>query len=253
VITVAASDRRGFLATRYSNFGARVDIMAPGGDTRQDSDNDGNPDGVLSMVDGGYAYYNGTSMAAPHTAGVVALLLAQDGTRTPAQILSLLKSNALPRSATECPKPCGAGLLNAKVDGGGGQPPTPPPGGVVELTVTPASVTVETGKTAEITATVKRGGAADAGKTVTFVSTNPLVATVTPASATTDANGAAKVTVGGLVPGDVTLTVESQGVSKSVAIKVPVKMPAMPLLLVTTLLLAAVAAYAWRLRRRPTV
>ncbi len=248
VITVAASDRRGVLATRYSNFGARIDIMAPGGDTRQDSDNDGNPDGVLSMVDGGYAYYNGTSMAAPHTAGVVALLLAQDGTRTPAQILGLLKANALPRSATECPKPCGAGLLNAKVDGSGGQPP----GGVVELTVTPASVTVEAGKSAEITATVRRAGAADAGKTVTFVSTNPLVATVTPASATTDASGAAKATVGGLAPGDVTLTVESQGVSKSVAIKVPVKMPAVPLLLVTALLLAAVAAYAWRLRRRPT-
>jgi serine protease len=74
VVTVAASDRRGYLATRYSNFGARVDIMAPGGDVRQDSDSDGNPDGVLSMVNGGYAYYNGTSMAAPHTAGVAALL-----------------------------------------------------------------------------------------------------------------------------------------------------------------------------------
>jgi serine protease len=247
VITVAASDRRGFLATRYSNFGARVDIMAPGGDVRQDSDNDGNPDGVLSMVDGGYAFYNGTSMAAPHTAGVAALLLAQDGTRTPAQILSLLKAGALPRSATECPKPCGAGLLNANV--GGTQPPTPPGG--VELTLAPTAVTVETGKTAEVIATVKRGGAPDANKTVTFLSSNPLVATVTPASATTDASGMAKATLTGVVPGDATLTVESQGVSKTAAIKVPVKMAALSLPLVTLLLVVMFLAYAWRARRRP--
>lgn len=245
VITVAASDRRGFLATRYSNFGARVDIMAPGGDTRQDSDNDGNPDGVLSMVDGGYAFYNGTSMAAPHTAGVAALLLAQDGTRTPAQVLSLLKANALPRSATECPKPCGAGLLNAIVKDGGPQPPG------VELTLSTTAVTVETGKTAEVIATVKRGGAADAGKTVTFLSSNPLVATVAPASATTDASGMAKTTLTGVVPGDATLTVESQGVSKTAAIKVPVKMPGVSLPVVTLLLVAAFLAYAWRGRRRP--
>ena len=246
VITVAASDRRGFLATRYSNFGARVDIMAPGGDVRQDSDNDGNPDGVLSMVDGGYAFYNGTSMAAPHAAGVAALLLAQDGTRTPAQILSLLKAAALPRSATECPKPCGAGLLSA-IPKDGGPLPQPP----IELAVAPATVTVDAGKTIEVTATVKRGGAADAGKTVTFLSSNPLVATVAPPTAQTDAGGVAKATVSGVVPGDATLTVESQGVSKTAPIKVPLAVPALSLPVATLLLLAALIAYAWRARRRP--
>ena len=246
VITVAASDRRGFLATRYSNFGARVDIMAPGGDVRQDSDSDGNPDGVLSMVDGGYAFYNGTSMAAPHAAGVAALLLAQDGTRTPAQILGLLKAAALPRSATECPKPCGAGLLSAIPKDGGPQPQPP-----VELTLSPPTVTVDAGKTIEVTATVKRSGAADAGKTVTFLSSNPLVATVAPASAQTDANGVAKATVTGVVPGDATLTVESQGVSKTAPIKVPLAVPAFSLPVATLLLLAALIIYAWRARRRP--
>ena len=83
-ITVAASDARGVLVTRYSNFGPRVDIMAPGGDVRRDDNGDGDPDGVLSTVDGGYAYYNGTSMAAPHTAGVAALLLAKEPAQTPA-------------------------------------------------------------------------------------------------------------------------------------------------------------------------
>jgi serine protease len=244
VITVAASDRRGFLATRYSNFGPRVDIMAPGGDVRQDSDGDNNPDGVLSMVDGGYAFYNGTSMAAPHTAGVAALLLAQDGTRTPAQILGLLKANALPRSAAQCPNPCGAGLLNAVVSA---QPPPPPP---VDLTLSPSQVSLAPGRSAEVTVTVKRGGAADANKTVTFLSSNPLVASVAPASATTDASGVAKATVTGVAPGDAQLQVESQGVSKSAAIKVAVALPGVALPLATLLIASLLMLYGWRARRR---
>jgi serine protease len=113
VITVAASDYRGYLVTRYSNFGPTVEIMAPGGDVLRDDDGDGNNDGVLSMVQGGYARYNGTSMAAPHVAGVAALWLAQTPALTPAQLLAELQRNALPRTSTQCPQPCGAGLLSA--------------------------------------------------------------------------------------------------------------------------------------------
>lgn len=116
-ITVAASDARGFLVTRYSNFGPRVDIMAPGGDVRRDDNGDGDPDGVLSTVDGGYAYYNGTSMAAPHTAGVAALLLAKEPAQSPAGVLARLQAAAMARDSTQCPRPCGAGLLNADLFG----------------------------------------------------------------------------------------------------------------------------------------
>lgn len=114
VIAVAASDARGHLVTRYSNFGQRVDILAPGGDLQRDDNGDNQPDGVLSTVQGGYAWFNGTSMAAPHTAGVAALMVAANPTLTPAQIEAQIKANAIPRTSTHCPRPCGAGLLNAE-------------------------------------------------------------------------------------------------------------------------------------------
>ena len=245
VITVAASDRRGYLATRYSNFGARVDIMAPGGDVRQDSDNDGNPDGVLSMVNGGYAYYNGTSMAAPHTAGVAALLLSEDSTRTPDQVRSLLKARAMTRTAVQCPKPCGAGLLNAVAT----QPVPPVPG--VAVTLSPSTLSVEAGKSAEVGATVLRNGVTDSGKIITFVSSNTAVFSVAPASGTTDTNGVAKTTITAVAAGYATLQAESQGVRGTAAVTVTPKkkVPALPLPLVGVLLLAALLLYAWRARR----
>ncbi|WP_454063857.1 S8 family serine peptidase [Candidatus Nitrospira salsa] len=109
VITVAASDPRGHLVSRYSNFGQTVDILAPGGDRAG-----GDADAVLSTVEGGYAFYNGTSMAAPHVAGVAALILSENPDMLPGQVEARLKHDALPRNDIQCPKACGAGLLQAK-------------------------------------------------------------------------------------------------------------------------------------------
>lgn len=119
VIAVAASDERGVL-TGYSNFGTTVAIMAPGGDSQRDDDHDGKPDGILSTIQGGYAYYDGTSMATPHVAGVAALWLAQDPALSTGQVLAELQRLALRRTALQCPNPCGRGLLNAY------RPATPP-------------------------------------------------------------------------------------------------------------------------------
>ena len=65
--------------TGYSNFGTTVDVAAPGGRSSRDANGDGFRDGVLSTVglplaSSGYAQFNGTSMAAPHVAGVAALM-----------------------------------------------------------------------------------------------------------------------------------------------------------------------------------
>ncbi len=93
VISVSASTISGTKAS-YSNYGDKVDVAAPGGEF-WDSNGDDNLDAVLSTLgnDEGrflYRYYQGTSMASPHMAGVVALMLAVNPELTPDDIDMLL-------------------------------------------------------------------------------------------------------------------------------------------------------------------
>jgi serine protease len=112
VITVAATGRNGGKAS-YSNFGSVVDVAAPGGSA-------GTGNGVLSTLNSGatapgadtYAFYQGTSMATPHVAGVVALMLSRNSALTPAQVEARLESTARAFPAT-CNQ-CGAGIVNAR-------------------------------------------------------------------------------------------------------------------------------------------
>lgn len=137
VITVGATDFAGARAP-YSNFGSRIDVMAPGGDTSADLNTDGEPDGVLSLNADLQAeqfslrFLNGTSMAAPHVAGVVSLMKALDPELTGAEALAALRATARPLSATACERPtageCGAGLIDAfaalqAVEAGDATPP----------------------------------------------------------------------------------------------------------------------------------
>ncbi|XXF79077.1 S8 family serine peptidase [Myxococcaceae bacterium GXIMD 01537] len=101
----------------FSNFGAAVDVMAPGGELRQDLNGDGYPDGVLSTaLDGAgrptYIFYEGTSMAAPHVSGLLALMVALRPDLEPAVAERILQETAVP--AGQCPEGCGAGLINAQ-------------------------------------------------------------------------------------------------------------------------------------------
>ncbi|MGW6957434.1 S8 family peptidase [Streptomyces chartreusis] len=126
VISVAAADRQGN-RSYYSNYGTVVDIAAPGGETNSVAAN-----GILSTLNSGaqgpstenYDYYQGTSMAAPHVAGLAALMKSANPALTPAQIESAIKTNSRALPGT-CSGGCGAGLADAAktvqaVSGSGG-------------------------------------------------------------------------------------------------------------------------------------
>jgi serine protease len=130
VITVAATGRNGQRAS-YSNYdnndgsGIQVEIAAPGGSDGQT---------VLSTLNAGttvtgaynYVGYQGTSMAAPHVAGIASLMLSMTPSLTPAQVLSAIQSTARAfptgtgrdctsnlASVTGTVKYCGAGIIDA--------------------------------------------------------------------------------------------------------------------------------------------
>lgn len=130
VVTVAATGQTGQKAY-YSNFGASVEIAAPGGDRNVDTM-------VLSTLNSGttspiassYANYQGTSMAAPHVTGLVSLMLSVDPSLTPAQVLTLLQQNAtpFPASGTCTTANCGSGIANAAATLAAMEDTPPPPG-----------------------------------------------------------------------------------------------------------------------------
>jgi serine protease len=114
VVNVASTNRNGGRAY-YSNYGTSIDVAAPGG--AMNSANDSN--GILSTYNTGttvpgsdsYGYSQGTSMAAPHVAGVAALILQKKPTATPDEVESILKTTtrAFPATCTSC----GSGIVDA--------------------------------------------------------------------------------------------------------------------------------------------
>lgn len=114
VIRVAASTKVGALAS-YSNYGTSsmpATISAPGG-----SGSDALGDWIVSTWhDGGaesYVGMAGTSMAAPHVSGILALMKAASPSLTVAQLTTLLTATAKPLSPTCATVRCGVGIANA--------------------------------------------------------------------------------------------------------------------------------------------
>lgn len=147
VLSVAGTDfdnRRAF----YSNVGPQNFLAAPGGDTSRSSSGSGLPDGVYSTtasVDAGgrrqptYGYLQGTSMATPHVAGVLALMRWANPALTAQAIEDLIRSGSIVDDLGPAGRDAefGYGLINARkaVDaalaargGGTTTPPAPPPG-----------------------------------------------------------------------------------------------------------------------------
>ena len=125
VVAVAATVRNGGKAS-YSNYGSKVAIAAPGGPVLSTLNSGATVPGADS-----YAYYQGTSMATPHVAGIVSLMLSVNPALTPLQVTQLLQTSArrfLSGTGSDCTTAlCGAGIVDAgaAVLASGGPPPAP--------------------------------------------------------------------------------------------------------------------------------
>lgn len=122
-IKVASTGPQG-LRAYYSNYGPSISFAAPGGDLRY-----GKKGGILSTVkpnsgyqQSGFDFYQGTSMASPHVAGVAGLVIAASPVPLSSeQIEQLLytTTHAFAQSDNDdesCrgKKPCGHGILDAE-------------------------------------------------------------------------------------------------------------------------------------------
>ena len=104
-IVVGATDQDG-KRSDFSNYGKLVDVSAPGS-------------GIMSTVDlgttvstgAGYTEYDGTSMAAPQVAGVIALMKSVDPSLNAERAKQILKQSSKPLTCDV--NGCGSGIVNA--------------------------------------------------------------------------------------------------------------------------------------------
>lgn len=194
VVSVSAVDFAAKLAP-YSNYGPTIDVAAPGGDASADQNGDGYGDGVLSTlgddesgtIEMVYRFYQGTSMAAPHVAGVAALMKALQPELTPGDFGVLLAGGTITNNIGDA-NFFGSGLIDAQkavLAAESGSLPT-------LLSTTPSILSLGTALTGA-TITVEKIGDVSGALSVTNVSTD--MPWLTAAPALVDANGLGTYTV----------------------------------------------------------
>ncbi len=124
VIAVAATTAEDYLAS-FSTRGDFVDVAAPGYRV------------FSTFRGGGYTFMSGTSMAAPHVAGLAALILSRNPGLSPDQVRTIIEATATDLGPTGRDIYFGHGRINAalaltKTTPGSGLPP-PRPGPYLEM------------------------------------------------------------------------------------------------------------------------
>ena len=205
IVSVGATDRNDALAS-FSNYGAEcVDIAAPGVDI------------MSTWYDGSYCELSGTSMAAPHVSGAVALLRQMHPSESYVQIINRLLGSAEP-IASMTGKCVSGGRLNLD-DALSYTPPA--------LYVTPTSTCRFGGPVGGyftpyelyFTLTISGGGTWSASNTeswLTLQNTSGNGSATVEADITTDAN----LLPAGLYYDTITFTLGSQTVTRQVVLQV---------------------------------
>lgn len=128
VIAVGATGRDGLRAP-YSNYGAGIDISAPGGSGTGEGGVTSTVNlGVEGPTQAGYGAKEGTSIAAAHVAAAAAYLSATDALATPADIMgrlmgrSAVRPFAQPTCDADPAKACGEGILDLAQIAAAGEP-----------------------------------------------------------------------------------------------------------------------------------
>ena len=233
VVSVSAVTINETLAS-YSSYGQTIDIAAPGGSS-SDTNGDGYVDGVLSTVgddssgsiEMSYAFSTGTSMAAPHVTGVVALMKALYPELTPDEFDTLLQSGYLTRDLGDADwdEQFGWGLIDAykavQIAQEGGVNVVIP----AILSVSPSTISLDrTQSSAEVT--LENSGNAEAALTIEAHTADVSWLGATPVETDENGLGSYAITVDrngladGAYSGTLTFTSSANQVQVAVAMQV---------------------------------
>jgi serine protease len=199
VVVVGATNNSG-IKSSYSNYGSLVTISAQG-----DSIYSTRNSGTTTPGSPNYAYMSGTSMATPHVAGVVSLILSIRPDLTYSQVVKILKNSASPFPAgSYCQTSglCGTGILNAQAaleaaQNYSGATDTPTPTWTTTFTASPTATFTRT-PTPTFTRTFTPTATSTPTSTPTFTATpdlRPILDTIDPN--TTQAQAAVNFTLTG--------------------------------------------------------